>query len=71
VRRLLATPLLLATSVPVDTEFSRCVLGDSCRLLGCRATVLYEGELGPEPTVPPRAAVDGSVRLQFIGCLSP
>ncbi|GGL87424.1 glycosyltransferase family 4 protein [Nakamurella endophytica] len=70
-RRLLATPLLVATAVVVNSEFSRSVLADSFRSLGRRSRVLYNGVPGPEHAVPPRPAIAGPARLLFVGRLSP
>ena len=71
VRRALATPLLLAQRIVVNSEFSRSVLADSYRSLGRRAQVLYNGVPGPADPVAARAAIEGPARLLFLGRLAP
>lgn len=71
VRRLLAAPLLLATALLVNSEYSRRVLAESYASLGRRSQVVYNGVPGPTVVTPARDVLDGPVRLLFIGRLSP
>lgn len=71
VRQLLAAPLLMATGLVVNSEYSASVLAESFGRLGRRSQVIYNGVPGPDRVTPARSALDGSVRLLFVGRLSP
>ncbi len=70
IRTALASPLLLADRLIVNSRFSEKVLTDVIGRLGRRSTVVYNGVLGPSEPTPPRDAIDGPVRLLFVGRLS-
>lgn len=70
IRRGLYAPLLLASRLIVNSEFSRTVITDTWPLLARRTVVLYNGVPGPDAVDLPR--VDPSpIRLLFLGRLSP
>ncbi len=71
VRRVLAGPLLLATRIVANSEFSAEVLRISIPRLGPRITVVYNAVPGPVEAVVPRLALDGGLRLLYVGRLSP
>jgi GT2 family glycosyltransferase len=71
VRALLAAPVALAHQVVVNSEFSLDVLAGAAPRVRERATVVYNAVAGPAARVPPRSALDGPVRVLFIGRLSP
>ncbi len=70
VRTALASPLLLADGLIVNSRFSEKVLTDVIGRLGRRSTVVYNGVIGPASPRPPRERIDGPVRLLFVGRLS-
>ena len=70
VRTALASPLLLADRLVVNSRFSEKVLTDVLPRLGRRSTVVYNGVIGPTEPVPPRPVIDGPARLLFVGRLS-
>ncbi len=70
-RRVLAAPLLAADLLVVNSEFSRGVLLTSYPSLRRTSEVVYNGVPGPPAIVAPREALDGPVRLVFVGRLSP
>ena len=70
VRTALASPLLLADRLIVNSRFSEKVLTDVIGRLGRRSTVVYNGVIGPASPRPPRERIDGPVRLLFVGRLS-
>lgn len=69
VQRALAAPLLAASRLLVNSEFSLAVLARSWPVLRSRATVLPNGVQGPAEPVAPRAG-DGPLRLLYVGRLS-
>lgn len=69
-RRALALPLLLATSVVANSRYSVEVLRHSLAASVRRARVVLNGVPGPERVVPAREAVDGPLRLVYVGRLS-
>ena len=69
-RRVLALPLLLASSLMVNSRFSMRVLTDSIERLGRRGEVVYNGVAGPPSSTPPRPVPQPPVRLLFVGRLS-
>ena len=71
VREGLAWPLLLADRVLVNSSFSRDGLLEVAPKLAHRASVLYNGVAGPRSVTPGRPALDGGVRLLYVGRLSP
>lgn len=71
IRWLLAAPNRCAGLIIVNSEFSRRTLVDSMPSLAQRTTVLYNGVPGPPEVVGPRAELSGSVRLLYLGRLSP
>jgi len=70
VRRLLAFPLLAASCIVANSQFSSRVLQSSFAGLGARTTVVYNGVPGPEHFGAPRERLDGPFRILFLGRLS-
>ncbi|MGY2064500.1 glycosyltransferase [Blastococcus sp. SYSU DS0619] len=70
-RRLLALPVSWASSVVVNSWFSLDVLTASAPAVRDRAAVVYNGIPGPGAVTPARSALDGPVRLVYVGRLSP
>lgn len=70
-RRLLALPVSWASSVIVNSRFSLDVLTASAPAVRNRAAVVYNGIPGPGSITPARPALDGPVRLVYVGRLSP
>lgn len=70
VRRLIALPLLLATRLVANSEYSVDVLRRSLRAVVGRASVVHNGVPGPVEVVPSRETLDGPVRLVYLGRLS-
>lgn len=70
VRTALASPLLLADRLVINSRYSEKVLTDVIPRLGRRSTVVYNGVVGPADPAPPRSTIDGPVRLLFVGRLS-
>ena len=72
VRRLLALPALAASEVLVNSRYSRDVLVGAAAPAAARTVVVDNGVAGPALVPhPPRAVLEGSVRLVFVGRLSP
>lgn len=71
VRRALALPLLFASALIVNSEFSRGVLTESFRSLGRKSEVIYNGVPGPDRVTPARESLTGPTRLLFVGRLAP
>jgi glycosyltransferase involved in cell wall biosynthesis len=69
--RAINTPLLLADRLIVNSEFSRRVLVETLPRLARRSMVVYNAVAGPKRVTPPREHLDGSLRLLFVGRLSP
>lgn len=69
-RRLIALPLLRATSVLVNSRFSRDGLLDVVPSLAARSTVVYNGVAAGSAT-PARRELTDRVRLVYVGRLSP
>ena len=61
----------LADRVVANSRFSLDVLAQTAPWLRRRATVVPNAVPGPDEVTPPRAALDGPVRLLFVGRLSP
>ncbi|CAN5247483.1 glycosyltransferase family 4 protein [soil metagenome] len=70
VRRLMATPLLAAHALVLNSEFSRSVLSDSLPSLNARCTVVYNAVVGPDDPPAPRATLTPPVQLVYVGRLS-
>ena len=70
VRRFLAFPLLAASSIVANSQFSSRVLRSSFARLGARTTVVYNGVPGPEVHLAPRERLEGPFRILFVGRLS-
>jgi GT2 family glycosyltransferase/glycosyltransferase involved in cell wall biosynthesis len=70
-RRLLALPVSWASSVVVNSRFSLDVLTASAPAVRDRAAVVYNGIPGPGSVIPARPAIEGPVRLVYVGRLSP
>lgn len=64
-------PAAFAQRIVVNSEFSRGVLGQAFRSLAARAHVVYNGVAGPPRTTPAPAALGETIRLVYIGRLSP
>ncbi|WP_369136677.1 glycosyltransferase family 4 protein [Modestobacter versicolor] len=61
----------LADRVVANSRFSLDVLAQTAPWLRRRSTVVYNAVTAPDEVVPPRAELDGPVRLLFVGRLSP
>jgi len=71
IKRALALPLLLANKLIVNSRFSLGVLTSSFPRLGRKATVVVNAVPGPAQPTLAREALDGVIRLLYIGRLSP
>ncbi len=69
-RRLLALPLLLATRLIANSQFSASVAIDAFPRLARRTTVIYNGVAGPAAPVAPRPEPGPPIRLLYLGRLS-
>lgn len=70
-RMALAAPLLLATTVIANSRSSAGVIHGSVKRLGSRTTVVHNAVPGPVRPLPVRPALNGPVRLIYVGRLSP
>jgi glycosyltransferase involved in cell wall biosynthesis len=70
-RRALALAPALSDRVVVNSRFTLEVLTEVAPRLKARSTVVYNGVQGPAEVRPPRAVLDSSLRLLFVGRLSP
>jgi glycosyltransferase involved in cell wall biosynthesis len=61
----------LADRVVANSRFCLDVLAETAPWLRRRTTVVYNAVRGPADVPPPRAALDGPLRLLFVGRLSP
>ncbi|MDE0805346.1 MAG: glycosyltransferase, partial [Acidimicrobiales bacterium] len=66
----LAAPLLLAQEIVVNSRFSTGVLASALPRLGRDSIVIYNGVPGPPSVTPPRASIDGAIRLLYLGRIS-
>jgi glycosyltransferase involved in cell wall biosynthesis len=66
----LALPLALATSVVANSRYSVDVLARALPRVARRAEVVYNGVPGPAAVVPAREALDGGLRVLYVGRLS-
>ncbi|SBS71203.1 glycosyltransferase [uncultured Microbacterium sp.] len=64
-------PHTWATSVLVNSDFSRNTVARSLPRLGARAQVVYNGVASPPHPTNPRATIDGPLRVLYVGRLSP
>jgi glycosyltransferase involved in cell wall biosynthesis len=71
VRLLLSLPTLAARRIVVNSEYTREVLVTAVPRAGERSVVVYNGMAGPPDVIPPRAHLAGTVRIAFVGRLSP
>ena len=67
---LLVAPLLFADRIVANSRYSVDVLRRSFPRLADRAVVVPNGVAGPARALPARAAIDGPVRLLYVGRLS-
>jgi glycosyltransferase involved in cell wall biosynthesis len=70
VRKALALPLLLARRLIMNSHFSKAVLVDVLPRVESRCVVVVNGVAGPPTVEAPRDAIDGPVRLLYVGRLS-
>lgn len=68
---LLVAPLTLSTSIIANSQYSASVLTAAAGMLARRIVVVYNGVPGPANPVLPRTAIGISVRLLYVGRLSP
>jgi glycosyltransferase involved in cell wall biosynthesis len=71
VRRLIALPLVFASRLIVNSQFSLEVLAGAVPLLRGRATVVYNGIPGPTERALARPELTTPLSLLFVGRLSP
>lgn len=71
VKMAIYAPVGFASDIVVNSEFSRGVLRGAFPRLADRAHVVYNGVAGPPAASPARTALEGPVRLVYIGRLSP
>lgn len=71
VRAAINLPLLLANSLIINSRFSRDVLTAAIGRLAGKAHIVYNAVPGPDLPTPPREDLKGSVRLLYVGRLSP
>ena len=69
--RLLLRSLLAADAVVANSGFTADVITGLVPALAARTTVVPNPVVGPTVPVPPRPALDGPLRLLFVGRLSP
>lgn len=70
IRTALASPLMLADRLVLNSRFSEKVLTDVIGRLGRRSSVVYNGVVGPDEVIPPRERLEGAVRMLFVGRIS-
>ncbi|MFF1574791.1 glycosyltransferase [Leifsonia sp. NPDC058292] len=70
-RRVLALPLFLSSSLIANSRFSVGVLESSFRRLARRTEVVYNAVPGPPAPRPVRRKLDGGMRVTYVGRLSP
>lgn len=66
----LAVPLLLARKVVTNSRFSTDVLTKTLPALSSRSSIVYNGVPGPAMVTTPRAELNGTVRIAYVGRLS-
>lgn len=67
----MAAPLLFATSIIANSQYSVDVLRNSISRVGARAQVIYNCVPGPEVADEARQELQGGIRLVYVGRLSP
>jgi glycosyltransferase involved in cell wall biosynthesis len=70
VARTLVAPIRRAKAIVANSEYSLAVLGATDPALAARGIVIYNGVPGPDQVEHPRPALDGAVRLLYVGRLS-
>lgn len=70
-RKALALPLFLASSIVANSRFSASVIEGSFNRLGHRIQVVYNAVPGPAKPSPLRTPLRAPVRLAYVGRLSP
>lgn len=70
-RRLLMLPVLLSSTVVVNSEFTGSVLGSSLPGATRRAVVVHNAVPGPADATPARDTLRDPLRLAYVGRLSP
>ena len=63
-------PLLFATTIIANSQYSVSVLAKSYSRLAANTRVVYNGVPGPADTRPAREVLDGGLRILFVGRLS-
>lgn len=71
VRKGLYYPLRHASVIAVNSEFSKNVMLRSLPSVRDRADIVWNPVPGPADPVPPRAEIEGSFRVAYVGRLSP
>lgn len=69
--RALYTPQLAAHKVLVNSEFSRRTIGSVLPALAAQSRVVWNGVASPNDVSGPREALDGALRVVYLGRLSP
>ncbi len=69
-RLALALPGTLCSSVVFNSEYSAETLTQAAPWLRDKTTIIYNGVPGPDAPTAPRAALDGRIRVLFVGRLS-
>lgn len=69
--RALYAPHLLAQRVLTNSAFARATIAAAIPSLAERTRIVHNGVQGPADPTAPRAALDGPMRLLFVGRLSP
>jgi len=64
-------PHVAASSVIVNSEFSRATIARALPALARRSRVVYNGVVGPSDPHLPRESIDGALRVLYLGRLSP
>ncbi|PZU45679.1 MAG: glycosyl transferase family 1 [Microbacterium sp.] len=70
-KAVLYAPALFARRILVNSTFSLNVMTSAYRRLGGRSVVVANAVPGPDRPTPPRAELDGGLRVLFVGRLSP
>lgn len=71
VSRVLYAPVRLATNVVLNSAFSRDVMLRAAPGLADRSEIVWNPVPGPSDPTPPRADLEGRIRLGYVGRLSP
>jgi glycosyltransferase involved in cell wall biosynthesis len=64
-------PHTAASAVLVNSDFSRATIVRSLPKLGARSRIVYNGVVAPPAPHPPRVAIEGPLRVLYLGRLSP